>query len=578
MSRRRLFSSCRASALAAVAVTGASTSYCEPVCSPFQDDNSKPVFKRFDTRRGPMPATTHRFEPTKVQDTGCMAADSVSNSPYADAVVTWKGGVFDMTTFMDSHPGGAGRINMVQGQDLKPFWKVYELHQRPHILNLLEHYRIGNLTPEDAKRAEDESQFANYYDADPQRVATVRDGFGIPSLRPWNSEPPRDKLVESFYTPNEIFFVRNHNSVPVIDEESFELEVEENPNIKLSGKTYTLQDLKTKFVRREVDAALQCAGNRQEDFVVEDRPLYVAPHWKGAAIGCAKWAGVRVRDILEDCGLDVDAIALGKKVDPECRIVNFVGHDADETGTPYAGVLPAEKVIDPFGDAILAYEMNGETLPRDHGYPLRLLAPGHAGCRNVKWVKQIIVSAMPSELDSGSKLDRHFEPGVSFMGHLRFGDEHVRLEMGPVIQTMPVNSIICKPFKGQVVTLQDEKYLLVQGIAYSGGGRGVCRVEVSVDGGRIFEAAELWGLKPDVPAEAGQGRNWCWVQFEKKIEMPPSIVAQLKQGMEVTIEIVARAIDGDFNSQPEKMESCYNSLGICVNHWDRVTVQIALPS
>ena len=80
-------------------------------------------------------------------------------------------------------------------------------------------------------------------------------------------------------------------------------------------------------------------------------------------------------------------------------------------------VIPIEKAIDPWGDAILAYEMNGETLPRDHGFPVRLLAPGTAGCRNPKWVRQIIVSAEASELDSGSRLDRHFAPDISFDEH-----------------------------------------------------------------------------------------------------------------------------------------------------------------
>lgn len=51
-------------------------------------------------------------------------------------------------------------------------------------------------------------------------------------------------------------------------------------------------------------------------------------------------------------------------------------------GVPYAGVIPLWKVVDPFGDAILAYEMNGVPLPRDHGFPIRLLAPGHAGHMN----------------------------------------------------------------------------------------------------------------------------------------------------------------------------------------------------
>ncbi|CAE7552345.1 shop, partial [Symbiodinium microadriaticum] len=95
--------------------------------------------------------------------------------------------------------------------------------------------------------------------------------------------------------------------------------------------------------------------------------------------------------------MPVDDIAL-RKVAPGGKIVNFIAMDTDETGVPYAGVIPIEKALDPYGDAILAYEMNGETLPRDHGYPIRLLAPGHAGCRNVKWVTQIIVSDEASEL------------------------------------------------------------------------------------------------------------------------------------------------------------------------------------
>ena len=75
-----------------------------------------------------------------------------------------------------------------------------------------------------------------------------------------------------------------------------------------------------------------------------------------------------------------------------------------------------------------SYEMNGQPLPRDHGYPVRLLAPGTAGCRNVKWVRNISVTAAASELDSGSKLDRHFAPDVEFKPAIRKGEEHLRLD------------------------------------------------------------------------------------------------------------------------------------------------------
>ena len=85
---------------------------------------------------------------------------------------------------------------------------------------------------------------------------------------------------------------------------------------------------------------------------------------------------MKVRDVLKEAGMDVDAMSLGTKPFGNAKIASFIGEDADETGVPYAGVIPVEKAIDPFGDTILAYEMNGEELPRDHGYPIRLMAPG----------------------------------------------------------------------------------------------------------------------------------------------------------------------------------------------------------
>jgi len=263
-------------------------------------------------------------------------------------------------------------------------------------------------------------------------------------------------------------------------------------------------------------------------------------------------------------------------------MVNFVAWDEDETGNPYAGVIPVEKAIDPFGDALLAYEMNGEKLPRDHGAPLRLVVPGHAGCRNVKWLKNISVTAKPSELDAGSKLDRHFAPDVSFENHIRYGDDFLRLDQGPAIQSAPVQSVICSPVDGATIPAAKEggtRFIEMNGVAYSGGGRGIIRVEVSLDGGKNWQAAEClappaWTEegKQTPPPNMAQGRHWGWTQWTVKLPMPAEFQGKLDQGRTVMTELCARAIDGDFNSQPEKMEQCWNALGICVNHWPRSKV------
>ena len=81
----------------------------------------------------------------------------------------------------------------------------------------------------------------------------------------------------------------------------------------------------------------------------------------------AKWGGVKLRDVLEECGIDVDDIALGK-VESPFQHLQLEGYDQDETGYTYGGSIPWLKAVDGLSEVILAYEMNGEDLPRDHGF------------------------------------------------------------------------------------------------------------------------------------------------------------------------------------------------------------------
>lgn len=125
--------------------------------------------------------------------------------------------------------------------------------------------------------------------------------------------------------------------------------------------------------------------------------------------------GVKLRDVLEDCGWDVDALALGEKMPPGgVKHVQMEGYDQDETGYTYGGSFPVEKAFDGLGEVILAYEMNGEELPRDHGYPVRMLIPGHVGARQVKWIHKIILSNEESKKSYQCKSYRHFAPDITF--------------------------------------------------------------------------------------------------------------------------------------------------------------------
>jgi hypothetical protein len=123
------------------------------------------------------------------------------------------------------------RIEMVNGQDLAKFWAVYQLHDRPHIRALLEEYRIGNLSSCDYLRVKRETSFESYYTNEPARPQGEMGQLRSPSTHPWNSEPKvLARLTDTFFTPNDLFFKRNHNNVPLVTKEDYVLEIEANEN------------------------------------------------------------------------------------------------------------------------------------------------------------------------------------------------------------------------------------------------------------------------------------------------------------------------------------------------------------
>ncbi len=188
--------------------------------------------------------------------------------------------------------------------------------------------------------------------------------------------------------------MRNHSTVPDIKAEEYELLV---TGAGLRDTTFTLDQLK-RMPRTEVTSVIQCNGNRREDyhFIDGKTPAFGPPHWVAGAIANSTWAGVRLRDVLKVAGLDVDSISLGKKEAPaEAVSVALLGSDHDEVGNQYCCSFPFEKAIDPYGDVILAYEMNGADIPRQHGYPVRAIVPGNAGARNCKFLERVTVTDKP---------------------------------------------------------------------------------------------------------------------------------------------------------------------------------------
>ena len=147
--------------------------------------------------------------------------------------VVYKSGVYDITQFVDEHPGGSERIMMAAGGSIEPYWMLYAVHNNPEVWEVLESKRIGNLRAEDREffsvkvPEAGEGPYAN----DPSRHPALI----VLSNTPFNAEPPRALLGSSFITPTAVFFTRNHLPVPDVDPSTYSLEI----SIEAAG-TYSI--------------------------------------------------------------------------------------------------------------------------------------------------------------------------------------------------------------------------------------------------------------------------------------------------------------------------------------------------
>lgn len=280
----------------------------------------------------------------------------------------------------------------------------------------------------------------------------------VRSPRPTDLEMPLSGFNDAI-TPIERFFVRCHTYTPHVELKSWDLKI---AGVVNKPVTLTMTDLR-KMPRVELVGVTECAGNGRSFY----QPHVPGTQWAYGSVGNGRWSGVRLKDVLAKAGVK----------DPAKHIL-FSGAD-EPLGKMehFRRSITIEKAMDP--DTMLAFEMNGQPIPVQHGFPLRLIPPGWAGDSWVKWVTNIEV--LDHEFDGFWMKSAYRHPTKPVAP----GTAVDASQMVPVTD-LNVKSVIATPLAGPVAGLP----VKISGAAWSNASP-VTSVDVSVDGGKTWTAATL---------------------------------------------------------------------------------------
>ncbi|KAI6043890.1 hypothetical protein EDC04DRAFT_3056554 [Pisolithus marmoratus] len=386
---------------------------------------------------------------------------------------------------------------------------------------------------------------------------------------PFNCEARLSSLFDAgFLTPAHLHYVRNHGAVPRVSEQ---MAVEWTLHIHglvQREATFTLQQLSETFPVVTLPVTFVCAGNRRKEQNVVKKTLGFS--WGAAGLSTALWTGVYLADVL----------AYVKPIRREAKHIVFEGADNLPNG-PYGTSQLLSWAADKNKGMLLAWAMNGLPLEPDHGFPLRVVIPGQIGGRSVKWLKRIEISNGESQHHL-HYWDNKLLPSQLMPDQAR-AEKHWWYDPRYLITELNVNSAIAKPDHNE--TLVVAKHLppgevvpsySIRGYAYTGGGRRVTRVEVSLDEGTTWVLADIeypedrfrqfchedptYGTL-DL-SERDTSFCWCFWSFDVKYDALATCNA-----------LAVRASDESSTLQPRDMY--WHSLGMMNNWWFRVAVNKA---
>lgn len=365
--------------------------------------------------------------------------------------------------------------------------------------------------------------------AEPFRIPGKHPGLVLLNDRPLNAETPT-WLLDDLVTPVDRLFVRNNGIPPErVDAAGWTLEIG-GESVERPARL-GLDELRRDFEARTLGLVLECAGNGRSEF----RPRVSGNQWTTGAVGCPDWTGVRLRDVLERCGIRADAVYIG-----------YHGADTHPSGEPgrvpiSRGVPMAKALQD---ETLLAWAVDGEPLPLLHGAPLRLVCGGWPASTSGKWLRGVDVR---DRVHDGAKMG-----GRSYRVPCRPiapGEDVDDADMC-IIEAMPVKSLVTSVRSGAVQPVSEP--LPVAGFAWAGE-RAVASVHLSLDFGATWQQCRL---------EPPRNRL-AWQRFRGSVRFPEAGY----------YEVWARATDDRGRSQPMLVPG-WNPKGYLNNACHRVAVRV----
>ncbi len=310
----------------------------------------------------------------------------------------------------------------------------------------------------------------------------------------------------TYAMPNSFFFVRDHTGFTYVDPATWKLSVEGDGVASPFELNYDdLLKMPTTTVTRYVE----CAGNGRGFFQTLLSHPAQGGQWHLGAYGIAEWTGVKLSDLLSQAGIKSNAVD-----------VMPIGLDSTKVQRP----MPVAKAME--SDTLVAYMMNGDLLPVDHGFPARVLTPGWVGVNNIKWVSTITVSTTPIQTEKNTT------------SYVLIGPDYQANPpaLGPPVTTQVLKSACCLPWPNAALKAGPQT---IVGYAWSPFGK-IAKVDVSLDGGSTFQSADLAG-----PNIEKAGTRWQ-ITFNAAASMT---------------SITPRATDDQGNVQPPLSAQKWNQLG-----------------